>query len=467
MIPLSAREIAALVGGRLIDLDPGMVISSKVEFDSRKVEPGDLFLAVKGDRVDGHDYAAAAIERGAVAVIATRPVGTAAIVVAEPIAALTALATAVAGRLAARIVEVTGSSGKTSTKDLIAQVLAQDGTTVAPPESFNNELGFPYTVLLAGHDTRYLVLEASSRGIGHIRQLTEIARPAVAAVLNVGSAHLGEFGSAAAIAQAKGELVEALPADGVAVLNADDPLVLAMAGRTAARTLTFGVSVDADIRAERVRLDRAGRAGFDLVTGSAGAPVSLQVRGEHQVGNALAAAGVALSCGMAMATVAEALSQATPRSRWRMEVTDHPSGVSVINDAYNANPESMASALRALAVLAQGRRAVAVLGEMAELGPHARQAHEAAGALAAELGVQHLIAVGGPARPIVDGAGRQSGWHGATDWVEDNDAAIARLRELLRPGDVLLVKGSRSAQLQLVASGVLDWLAAGAGTTGP
>jgi UDP-N-acetylmuramoyl-tripeptide--D-alanyl-D-alanine ligase len=452
MVPLSAREIAALTGGRLIDLDPDLVLSGKLEFDSRKVGPGDLFLAIKGDRVDGHDYAAAAIERGAVACVATRPVGGPAVVVTEPIAALTALATASAGRLSARIVQITGSAGKTSTKDLAAQLFEQAGPTVAPPESFNNELGFPYTVLLAGPDTEYLVLEASARGIGHIRQLTGIARPAVAAVLNVGSAHLGEFGSVQAIAQAKGELVEALPADGVAVLNADDPLVAAMAGRTEARTVTFGIVAEADVRAERVRLDPAGRPSFDLVAEGARLPVRLQLRGAHQVGNALAAAGLAFGCGLSPELVAGALAQATPRSRWRMEVTDHPSGVSVINDAYNANPESMAAALHALAALATGRRAVAVLGEMAELGPQAAPAHLEVGRLAAELGVRRLIAIGEPARPIIDGA---AGTPCVTEWVPDTDAAIALLRGQLRSGDVLLVKGSRSAGLERVAAGVL------------
>ena len=463
MIPLSAREIAGIVGGRLVDLAPEQMITGKVEFDSRKVEPGDLFLAIPGERVDGHDYASAAIERGAVAAIATRPVGPPAIVVGDPIAALTALATEVAGRLSARIIEVTGSSGKTSTKDLIAQVLATAGPTVAPPESFNNELGFPYTVLLAGADTEYLVLEASARGLGHIRQLTEIARPSVAVVLNVGSAHLGEFGSSEVIAQAKGELVEALPAEGVAVLNADDPRVLAMASRTQAGTLTFGLARHAVVRAEQVRLDRAGRASFEMTTIVSGAPVRLQLRGEHQVSNALAAAGVALSCGLPLDSVAAALSQATPRSRWRMEVTDHPAGVTVINDAYNANPESMASALRALAVLAQDRRAVAVLGEMAELGAGSGQAHRDVGALAAKLGVRCLVAVGAPARPIVDGAVDDRDWDGTADWVEDNDAAVRRLHELLRPRDVLLVKGSRSARMELVAAAVLNGLDTGAG----
>ncbi|MDQ2838159.1 MAG: UDP-N-acetylmuramoyl-tripeptide--D-alanyl-D-alanine ligase [Actinomycetota bacterium] len=458
MIALTVAEIAELVGGQLSELDAGLTISGKVEFDSRKVEPGDLFLAIKGERVDGHDYAEAAISAGAVAVLATRAVGVPAIMVSDPLAALTALATAAARRLSARIVEVTGSTGKTTTKDLLAHVLAGRGRTVAPPESFNNELGFPYTVLLADADTEYLVLEASSRGIGHIRALTEIAPPAIAAVLNVGSAHLGEFGSVATIAQAKGELVEALPADGVAVLNADDPLVLAMASRTVARVLSFGEQAGADLRAERVQVGPAGRASFELVFGEDRAMVNLTVRGEHQVSNALAAAGVALSCGLELPAVAAALSSATARSHWRMEVSETAAGVTVINDAYNANPESMRSALKSLAILSEGRRGVAVLGEMAELGAESLTAHDALGRLAVRLDIGRLIAVGESARPIATGAALEGSWNGESEWVADNDAAVARLREVLRPGDVLLVKGSRSTEMQRVAVAVIDWL---------
>src|SRR3954469_5426066 len=249
MISMTVAEIVRVVGGHPYGLDAELVIRGKVEFDSRKVRPGDIFLAMKGERADGHDFADAALAAGAVAVLGTRQLAVPCIVVEDPVAAITALAASAARRLPATVIELTGSSGKTSTKDLLAQLLERHGRTVAPPESFNNELGFPYTVLLAGEDTDYLVLEASARGIGHISQLTRIAPPAIAAVLNVGSAHLGEFGSVEAIAQAKGELVEALPADGLAVLNADDPRVLAMAARTAARVVTFGERPDADVRA--------------------------------------------------------------------------------------------------------------------------------------------------------------------------------------------------------------------------
>jgi UDP-N-acetylmuramoyl-tripeptide--D-alanyl-D-alanine ligase len=310
------------------------------------------------------------------------------------------------------------------------------------------------------------VLEASSRGIGHIRQLTEIAPPSLAAVLNVGSAHLGEFGSVAAIAQAKGELIEALQATGVAALNADDPLVLAMAPRTAARVVTFGQHQPADVRAERVLLDPAGRPSFELVCGTDRAEVALQLRGEHQVSNALATATLALSCGLALADIAAALSAATARSHWRMAVSDTAAGICVVNDAYNANPESMRSALKTLAVLAAGRRGVAVLGEMAELGPEAAAAHQAIGRLAGQLGLDQLIAVGEPARPILAGAAELAGWTGSAEWVPDNAAAVHRLRQQLRPGDVLLVKGSRATELQEVAIAIEAWAGGAVPTAG-
>jgi UDP-N-acetylmuramoyl-tripeptide--D-alanyl-D-alanine ligase len=311
--------------------------------------------------------------------------------------------------------------------------------------------------LLAGEDTDYLVLEASARGIGHISQLTRIAPPAIAAVLNVGSAHLGEFGSVEAIAQAKGELVEALPPGGIAVLNADDARVLAMAARTRAQVVTFGRGPDADVRAERVVIEPTGRARFELAVGAERAPVSLRLLGEQQVANALAAAAVAVQVGMGLPAVAEALSAATPRSHWRMEVTE-AGGVTVVNDAYNANPESMRAALNSLATLAKGdggRRGIAVLGQMAELGPESVPAHDAIGRLAARLGVNLLIAVGEPARPIADGAAREGSWLGAAEWLPDNDAAARRLLEVVRPGDVVLVKGSRAAELQLIAQALI------------
>jgi len=460
MIALTLAQIAAAVSGELEGADPDAVVHGAVQFDSRKVRPGDLFLALVGENVDGHDFAAESVASGAVAVIGSRAIpDVPCIVVPDPIDAITDLARHVSARLTATIVGVTGSSGKTSTKDLLAQVLSHDGPTVAPPGSFNNELGHPYTVLLADESTKYLVLEKSARGVGHIAHLTTIATPRIGVVLNVGSAHVGEFGSTAAIAQAKGELVEALPSaesGGVAVLNADDQIVSAMASRTPARVVRFGEGRDADVRAVDVLVAPDGRASFTLVARGEAASVSLRVHGEHQVSNALAVAAVALECGLPLNTVAERLSQAVPQSRWRMEVTERADGVTVVNDAYNANPESMRAALKALAIMAHGRRSVAVLGHMAELGDTARDAHDALGRLIVRLDISQLLAVGDTARPIALGAALEGSWNGESEWVPDVAAAIARLAELVQPGDVVLVKGSRSAGMERVAEALLD-----------
>ncbi len=472
MIGLTLGEVAAIVGGRLVDADPATVVSGGVEFDSRAVTPGGLFLALPGERVDGHDYVGAATARGAVASLVTRPVDGPSIEVEDGFAALAALAREVLTRLPGlTVVGVTGSSGKTSTKDLLAQVLSRLGPTVAPPGSFNNELGHPYTVLRASDDTRYLVLENSARGIGHIAYLTGIAPPRIGVVLNVGSAHLGEFGSRAAIAQAKGELVEALPSGesgGLAVLNADDDLVAAMAARTRARVVTVGLAEHAEVRATDVVLDDLGRAAFTLHAGGAARAVRLSLSGAHHVGNALAAAAVALDCGLDLDTTADALGAATAVSEHRMALSERADGVVVIDDAYNANPESVTAALEALAVIAarRGGRPVAVLGEMAELGPESAAAHERIGAHAARLGVARLVAVGEAARPIQHGAALEGSWAGESGWVPDVDGAVALLRADLRPGDVVLVKASHAASLERVALAIADDEAPGRGEAG-
>lgn len=455
MIALTLAEVAEAVDGRLTGVaTPYAAVTGAVEFDSREVGPGGLFVALAGERADGHDFAAAAVTAGAVGVLAARSVGVGvpAVVVPDVQVALGRLAHEVLHRLPRiTVVGLTGSSGKTSTKDLLAHVLGHHGRTVAPPGSFNNEIGHPHTVLRAGPDTRYLVLECSARAPGHIAALCAIAPPRIGVVLNVGTAHLGEFGSRAAIAASKAELVRALPAgDGVAVLNADDPIVAAMAQATAARVLTVGRADDATVRAEDVELDDAGRPSYTLVCPGGRSAVRLGLYGAHHVGNSLAAAAVALEVGMGVAEVAAALGTARPASRWRMEVTDTDDGVRVVNDAYNANPESMTAALRALAAMAAGRRSWAVLGEMAELGEHGPAAHAEIGRLTAELGVDRLVAVGPIARAILEGASGLAG-----EPVADVAAAVELLRREVRPGDVVLVKASRSAGLERVASGLL------------
>ncbi len=367
-------------------------------------------------------------------------------------AALGQLARAVIDRAPGlTIIGITGSAGKTTTKDLTAQLIETLGPTVAPAGSFNNEIGHPLTVLKITGQTRYLVSELAARGLGHITELCQIAPPRIGAVLCVGHAHAGEFGSLERIAEAKGELPAALPADGVALLNADDFRVAAMAARTRARVVTFGRSPGADVRAEQVRTDDAGRAMFTLVTPAGSAPVSLRLFGEHHVSNALAAAGLAEQAGMAVPDIAAGLSAAVARSRWRMEVTRLPDGVTVINDAYNANPDSMRAAIAALATMARGRRGFAVLGHMTELGDDADRLHEEVGAAAAGAGLAGLIVVGDEAAPMLAGAKAVPSWPGELLSVPDAAAAVRAVRERARDGDVVLVKASHSIGLERVA----------------
>ncbi|GAA2014359.1 UDP-N-acetylmuramoyl-tripeptide--D-alanyl-D-alanine ligase [Nakamurella flavida] len=520
MIAMDLARVAAVVGVPVQDGWAEVTVTS-VEFDTRRVTPGALFVALRGERVDGAAFAAAARAAGAVAVLAAEPVeaGLPVLAVGAPAAgepengpvltALAHLARESVRRLVdehdLEVVGVTGSSGKTSTKDLIAAVLAAatpagSEAVIAPPESFNNELGHPYTALRATPDTRFLVLELSARGPGHVAWLASIAPPRIGAVLNVGSAHLGEFGSVEAIATAKAELVEALPpesAGGVAVLNADDGRVAAMAALTAARVVLVGGAPTATVRAQDARQDDSARSSFTLVTPNGTAPVSLRVVGEHQVGNALTAAAIGEAVGMDVATIAAALSAAEPASRWRMEVTELPGGITVVNDAYNANPHSVKAALRALATMgAAGRRTWAVLGEMAELGDGAAAAHDEIGRLVVRLGIGQLLVVdpleaareaerAGPAVPGMSGsllaptarrsAGRalylgahlEGSWDGEAELVPGVDQAVDILLGDLAQGDVVLVKASRSVGLEQVALRVIEGLRARAAAPAP
>ncbi|MEU2369832.1 UDP-N-acetylmuramoyl-tripeptide--D-alanyl-D-alanine ligase [Streptomyces pseudogriseolus] len=466
MIALSLAEIAEVVGGQTHDIpDPSVLVTGEVVRDSREAGPGSLFVAFVGERVDGHGFAAQVVEAGAAAVLASRPVGVPAIVVEDVQAALGALARHVVARLGATLVALTGSAGKTSTKDLIAQVLRHKAPTVFTPGSLNNEIGLPLTALTATEETKFLVLEMGARGIGHIRYLTGLTPPRIGLVLNVGSAHIGEFGGREQIAQAKGELVESLPPaeeGGVAVLNADDPYVRAMSSRTKAKVLLFGESGEADVSAENVRLTDSGQPSFRLHTPSGASDVTMRLYGEHHVSNALAAAAVAHELGMSADEIARALSEAGSLSRWRMEVTERPDGVTVVNDAYNANPESMKAALRALAAMgeasrAKGGRTWAVLGKMAELGDEALAEHDAVGRLAVRLNVSKLVAVGGrEAAWLQLGAYNEGSWGEESVHVSDAQAAVDLLRSELRPGDVVLVKASRSVGLESVAQALLE-----------
>ena len=456
MIPMTLAEIAAATGGTLSDApDPGALVTGPAASDSREVVPGGMFAAVAGAHVDGHDFAAGAVTAGAACVLASRPVGVPAVVVPDVVAALGKLAQAVLTRIGSpAVIALTGSSGKTSTKDLLSQVLQELGPTVATPRSFNTEIGLPLTVLTADQSTRYLVLEMGARHKGDIAYLASLTPPRIGLVLNVGSAHIGEFGSKPAIAAAKGELVEALPDaghGGVAVLNADDELVAAMATRTAAEVLRYGQAPDAAVRASDVGFDDQGRASFTLITPAGTAPVRLQMPGEHQVSNALATAAVAHALGLETAAAAGALSAARSLAPGRMQVIERGDGVTIINDAFNANPESMRAGLRSLATMGAGRRTIAVLGEMRELGPHAAAGHAQTGELVGQLGIDMLVAVGAEDAQSLAGAARRVNPALSIEMAADRHAAGALLRDRLKPGDIVLVKASHSVQLDDLA----------------
>jgi UDP-N-acetylmuramoyl-tripeptide--D-alanyl-D-alanine ligase len=450
VLAMTLAEIADVVGGS-VHGDPDLVVDGPAYHDTRQATPGGLFVALVGERVDGHEYAA-----GAHAVLGSRPTEAPTVVVEDPVPALGALARHVVRRLPATVLALTGSQGKTGTKDYLAHVLGAAGPTVATVGSFNNELGFPLTVLRADADTEFLVLEMGARGIGHIAYLCEIAPPRIAAVLNVGTAHVGEFGSREAIALAKGEIVEALPEDGVAVLNANDELVMAMSVRTRAHVLRFGTA-HGEVTARKVRVDDLSRPSFELAHRDEAHPVRLRQSGAHQVENALAAAAMAVAAGVPLDRVAAALSGAEPASPMRMELHERADGLLVINDAYNANPASMTAALDTLMVIGKrrGRRTVAVLGEMLELGDQAHAGHVEVGRVARRLGIDTVVVVGEAAAAIAEGyAGPGSGSEAIL--TAGRAEALSWVRENAAGSDVVLVKASRGAALELIAEGLLE-----------
>jgi UDP-N-acetylmuramoyl-tripeptide--D-alanyl-D-alanine ligase len=461
VIALTLTEVARATGGSVIapaDVDPdALVVDGPVVTDSREAGPGGLYVARVGEHADGHDFVAGAVERGAVAALVTRPVeGVPCVVVADTQEAFAALAREVVGRVPGlAVVGITGSSGKTSTKDLLGTVLATAGPTVAPVGSYNSEVGVPLTVCRVTSDTRFLVVEMGARGIGHVAYLTRMAPPQIGVVLNVGTAHMGEFGSREAIATAKSELVMALQPDGLAVLNADDRAVRAMATLTTARVVLVGEADDADVRAGDVELDAGGRASFTLHTPRGTREVHLGLVGRHHVGNALAVVAVAMELGLSLESVCAALESARPVSRWRMEVVERPDGVTLVNDAYNANPDSMRAALTALERMGEGRRTWAVLGTMLELGEESDALHAEVGAEVVARGVDELVVVGPAAAALAAGARaalQALGTSGRTRvrGVPDADRAEAQLDAELTAGDVVLFKSSRDAGLRLL-----------------
>lgn len=485
MRTISTEEVAGLAGARLQG-DGTVPVGPHVVIDARKATPGSLFVAIPGERVDGHDFTTQAAEAGAAAVLASRP--TAAelphLVVDDTVAGLSELARGLVAREQQRglvTLAVTGSSGKTSTKDLLAQLLEAHGPTVSPVGSFNNEIGVPLTACGVDDETRFLVSEMGARGLGHVAWLCSITRPDVSMVLNVGTAHLGEFGSREGIARAKGEIVEALRPEGWAVLNADDKLVSAMASRTSAHLAwwsrtgwqsTDGTAPEGELHVQAVDVvaNDLEQYGFTLVVERGGEreqhPVQLQLLGSHQVSNALAAATAAIAAGCDAGSVAQSLSGATTRSPWRMQMDVRADGLAVLNDAYNANPSSMAEAVATIGRIGRTRRAQhpgarvhAVLGDMLELGGDAAALHRAVGVQAVECGIDDLVAVGSFAEAIAEGA-RSAGGQAR---VMATDQVASSL--VLDPADVVLVKASRGIALETVAEALLGGDGATSGVT--
>jgi UDP-N-acetylmuramoyl-tripeptide--D-alanyl-D-alanine ligase len=465
VIAVTVDEIATVLGAQLSGPGDTTAFVTALTADSRAVSTGALFVALRGEHADGHDFVTAATAAGAAASLTRHPVpGALCLVVVDPLVGLGRLSRYLIDRASAggmQVIGITGSVGKTSTKDLLAQILERAGPTVAAVGNLNNELGVPLTVGRVDEQTRFLVAEMGARGIGHIAYLCDIAPPRVGVVLNVGQAHVGEFGGQAAIARAKGELVEALPLDGWAVLNIDDPLVWSMRRRTPAQVLPWSTiqPLDEGLWASELIGDASGRYSFALHDGrnDQSELVRLQVTGRHQVANAVAAAAAAVAVGVGLGQIAAALAVARPRSRWRMELRDRSDGVTVINDSYNANPDSMRAALTTLAELGRaGRHTWAVLGDMLELGETAAEEHAAIGRFAVESGVEHLVAIGEHAAHITSAAVAAGLPPSRAVQVTAKADAVVVVTSDLGPGDVVLVKASRGLALDTVADEILS-----------
>jgi len=470
MIALTLAEVASAAGGTLrtegTDANAETVVSGAVTTDSREIGPGDVFVAKRGEFDDGHRFAPAAVEQGAALLIVEHALDLAVpqIVVDDSVEALGALATEVVrrvrdlGRL--RIVGVTGSNGKTTTKNLLRAVLERVGPTVAARASYNNEVGAPVTMLELTEQTEFLVAEMGASGVGEIARLVKMARPDVGIVLKVGLAHAGEFGGIEQTVRAKSEMVTDLLGTDVAVLNADDPRVVPMAGLTAARVVWFGLGDDADVRATDLHVHARGTDFTVTVPGGESARVHFGVLGEHHVMNALAAVAASLQLGVGLADIVTALESVTLAERWRMQLMGGRDDVTVINDAYNASPDSMAAALKTLAqVKAPGTRTIAVLGEMSELGEFSGEEHDRIGLLAVRLGISQLVVVGQGARRLHISAINEGSWDGESAYVETADEAFELVTASVQPGDTVLVKSSNSAGLRLLGDRLGEWFA--------
>lgn len=463
MIRLTFKEIAEAVGGRLIG-DGDTEVSGSVETDSRLCRTGSIFVAKPGEVTDGHLFISNAIANGSVLAIVEREVSepVSQIVVEDAVLALGKLAKYVVARVRAlgkiKVVAVTGSNGKTTTKNMLREILSQFGKTVAPQESYNNEVGAPYSMLRIDLDTEYLVVEYGADGLGSISYLVDLCRPDIAIELKVGMAHAGEFGGIEVTERIKAELITELTAEDVALLNADDPRVATMATKTKAAVLSFGTRSDADYRATEISMDISGTRFLFSTPQGFSSNVRLKILGEHHVYNALASLSVAGVLGLDLAKAIQAIESLSLAERWRMQLGTAPNGLVVINDAYNASPDSMKAALVTLAELGKqsGKKTVAVLGEMAELGEFSNQEHDAIGRLVVRLNISQLVVVGQGAKLIHMAAALEGSWDGETKFFEEISEALEYLRGMLKGDEILLVKSSKSANLRFLGDDLLE-----------
>ena len=461
MIQLGLHDIAEAVGGRLIGRE--LLVTGSVETDSRLVGPGSLFVCKPGEITDGHNFAQAAIDAGAVALIVEREldVDVPQILVGDSVLALGRLAADVLRRVRAvadiKVIGITGSNGKTSTKNMLGAILSGFGKTVSPIESYNNEVGAPISILQIDEQTKYLVVEMGAGGVGSIEYLAKIAKPDIGILLKIGLAHAGEFGGIDTTSKIKSELVKELSPAATLIYNLDDALVVKSAELTGARKISFGTSNDAAVRIEDPELSLAGTSADFCFSDGKRVRVSLQILGEHQLMNAAAAIAVVEALELDLSKAVSALEALPLAERWRMQLMRREDGVYVINDAYNASPDSMKAALQTLAQLGrQGHRTIAVLGEMAELGEFSANEHDAMGRIAVRLNIDQVVVVGKGAKLIHMGASQEGSWDGESKYFESIDEALAMVRGMLEPGDVVLVKSSKSANLRHLGDDLME-----------
>jgi UDP-N-acetylmuramoyl-tripeptide--D-alanyl-D-alanine ligase len=462
MIRITAAELAKVLSAKLVG-EGAIEITGSVETDSRLIGSGGLFIAKPGEKLDGHDFVADAKDKGAVLAIVQQRVDVdiAQLVVSDSVLALGELAAWLISVLKSKgklkVVGITGSNGKTTTKNMLRAILSRVGNTIAPIESFNNKVGAPISILRADLDTEFLVVEMGAEGLGSIAYLAKLARPDIGVILKVGMAHAGEFGGIENTAIIKGELAEALSSDGQLVLNADDAMVSSMKDRTKAKVHFFGTSPELEYSASEIALSKSGTS-FELKWPSGdSSKIQLGILGEHHIMNALAAASVATLLGATKQQIVGALEAMELAERWRMQRIVRPDGVTVINDAYNASPDSMKAALQTLAQLGKmGSRTIAVLGEMAELGEYSIHEHDSIGRLVVRLNIDQLVVVGEGAKLIHMGASQEGSWDGESQFFVSIAEALEYLRGILTGGDTVLVKSSKSANLRFLGDDLME-----------